>query len=464
MGRVPKALPEPRKPAVSKPHKCTWAKCDKAYTEAGSLKRHINSAHRGITHTCPDCGKKFTESSSLANHTKSAHQGKTWPCLFDDCDKEFTSFSGRYQHVQTKHAGSIYECVFSDYEKKYTTASGRQKHITSVHNGVRLPYQIDGCTKTYCGTSGLRGHIDSVHRGSRYECVYADCQHIYTATSSRDRHIRVAHQGIQFICNVDSCDRKFSYWQGWNDHVNSEHLGKLLHCPLDECDRAFGSTGGLRYHIDSAHVGLRYPCLAIDCDRIFSVEHNRSSHVKSAHGTPEDAAELHEKKVQIRHALAAKEAQGIFSATKKCQKPAIKGSFCCQLHEMTVDTVAKVLKEKTEEGRLSSSSIQTPDEFALLLQREKVYLDPEVEASLRLLAQGLDDIQIANRSYVMDTEFCWAGEYVAMDITIERLKTGEEIVSTRIDLNMDIEDLQARCNSSRSRAGIRKVCGKSDRT
>lgn len=235
----------------------------------------------------------------------------------------------------------------------------------------------------------------------------------------------------------------------------------LWECPWDQCERQFASLGGLRYHTDSEHEGIRFTCPDADCNRIFSVERHWSMHVKSVHGSLEDAAELREKKHQIRKFLAEKEARGVCSATKKCQNPKVGSGFYCQFHEKSVDAVARALKEKAEQGRLLSNSIQKPDEFALLLQREKTYLDPEVVETLQMLKQRLDDVQIAARSYVMDTEFCWAGEFMAMDITIMRLTDGKEIVSTRVDLDMDVEE---RCPIGRSRTGIRKVYGKSDRT
>ncbi|KAG8166550.1 hypothetical protein KVR01_002239 [Diaporthe batatas] len=464
MGRARKAGAERKKSTGLKPFKCTYKDCNKAYPLSSVLKNHVDAVHLGITFTCPEpgCGKVYTYKVSRDNHVKTAHRGKKFPCLYDDCDKSFSCNSGLYQHTQTKHVGKIWECVFSDYERKFTTSSGLYTHVQHFHKGIRHRCKYDDCPQVYAGTSGLSSHVNSVHIGNRWPCLYDDCEKVYTALSSRERHDRVIHQGIKFPCNVDKCNKTFSYWQAWDDHRHSEHLDLLWDCPWDQCERQFCSIGGLRYHTDSEHEGIRFTCPA--CGRIFSVEHNWSAHVKSVHGTAEDAAELSEKKDRIRQALAEKEAQGLCSATKKCKNAKAGSGFHCQFHEKTVDSVAKALEEKAEEGRLQPSSIQKPDEFALLLQREKVYLDPEAVEALQMLAQGLDDVQTAARSYVMDTEFCWAGEYVAMDITIERLKDGKEIVSSRIDLEMGIEELEDRCAIGRSRTGIRKVYGKSDRT
>lgn len=55
---------------------------------------------------------------------------------------------------------------------------------------------------------------------------------------------------------------------------------------------------------------------------------------------------MKEKKRQLRQLLAEKEVRGICSATKKCENPAVKGSFRCVLHEKTVDPIAKAIQEK----------------------------------------------------------------------------------------------------------------------
>lgn len=225
---------------------------------------------------------------------------------------------------------------------------------------------------------------------------------------------------------------------------------------------SYSQRKSLREHIDKTHFGIKFPCHF--CEKIFSSAHYLDFHIKSVHGTPEDAAELRKKKLQIRQQMAEKEVQGVCSATKTCQQPAIQSSVCYRRHEKIVDLVAKALKEKSEAGRLAPGSIQNADEFALLLQRQIIYLDPEAKSALRLLAQGLDDVQTAANTYAMDSEFYWTGEYTAMDITIDRLHDGKEILSTRVDLQMDIEELEARCPHAVSRAGVRKVYGRSDKT
>lgn len=434
--QAPAASEGPEKKSASTEYPCSFDGCPKSYASLDSLTRHIKSAHQGVRFRCPvlNCDKEYNTRAGLAKHTKSFHQGVKYPCSFSNCDKEFS------------------------------TQSGRDAHIHSVHEKIRYRCHIDDCGKLYSHLNELNSHIKSFHQGVRYSCEYADCQREFTDASSRRKHVRSAHQGIRHFCRYDNCDKTFSFRCHLEDHIRFAHVGEILCCPFDDCEKIFSSKPGFSSHVNTIHLGIRYPCPCLGCDRIYTEKRSQEKHVKSVHGTLEDAAELYEKKLQLRKLLAEKEAQGICSTTKSCQNPAIKGSFCCNYHEKTVNSVNKALQEKSEAGRLSDSSIKTADEFALLLQRQMIHLEPEEKAALHLLAQGFDDdSEIAAKSYDMDTEFCWTGEYTAMDITIERMN-GEEVVSTRVELEMDVEELQALCSNPRSKACVRKVYGNSDKT
>lgn len=413
-------------------------------------------------HKCQTCGKAYASTDSLRVHNRSAHLGIMFCCVYSGYESKYTKKSSLKTHVESAHKGAKFVCPISDCQKVYAHNAGRYNHMQSVHKGVRLFCQIDDCQKVYAAHSGLNKHIKRDHEGFRYACEFSDCQKTYTSPSVRNRHVQAVHQGVKFPCQIDGCQRIFSYIAGLNEHIKVNHDLEIQHCPWDDCQMAYSQRKSLREHIDKTHFGIKFPCEF--CQKIFSTANYLDFHIKSIHGTPEDAAELREKKLQIRQHLAEKEAQGVCSATKTCQNPAINGSFCYQRHEKFVDSVAKALKQKTEEGHLAPDLIRTADEFALLLQRQIIYLDPESKAALHLLARGFDDDEIAAKSYDMDSEFYWTGQHTAMDITIERLNDGKEIISTRVDLQMDIEELEARCPHAVSRAGIRKVYGRSDKT
>ena len=50
-----------------KDHKCN--SCGKSYSEAGTLKKHINAVHNGQKdHKCNSCEKAFSEAGKLKKH------------------------------------------------------------------------------------------------------------------------------------------------------------------------------------------------------------------------------------------------------------------------------------------------------------------------------------------------------------------------------------------------------------
>ena len=57
-----------------KDHECMA--CDKAFCEAGVLKRHIWLVHEGVkNHKCETCGKAFGLGSSLKKYIRTVHKG-----------------------------------------------------------------------------------------------------------------------------------------------------------------------------------------------------------------------------------------------------------------------------------------------------------------------------------------------------------------------------------------------------
>ena len=50
--------------------------CGKSFTQAGNLKKHINSVHNGQKdHKCDLCLKTFSEAGKLKRHINAVHNG-----------------------------------------------------------------------------------------------------------------------------------------------------------------------------------------------------------------------------------------------------------------------------------------------------------------------------------------------------------------------------------------------------
>jgi len=57
-----------------KEYTCSYAGCGKAFTELGTLKRHVGTVHENRRDfPCLDCGKCFYDKSTLKKHAKAVH-------------------------------------------------------------------------------------------------------------------------------------------------------------------------------------------------------------------------------------------------------------------------------------------------------------------------------------------------------------------------------------------------------
>ena len=85
-------------------HKCKI--CDKKYSYASSLRKHIRISHRARAgrplHLCGTCGRGYTEKHRLNSHVKT-HDGQRerYPC--DLCNKDFSQRNNLARHMQRKH-------------------------------------------------------------------------------------------------------------------------------------------------------------------------------------------------------------------------------------------------------------------------------------------------------------------------------------------------------------------------
>ena len=81
-------------------HECSL--CDKKYTRAGNLSRHITAFHLGVKrYVCERCGRRFAAKKELENHIKYIHLQEVRPskyiCVF--CNKNFRVRSALNEHL-----------------------------------------------------------------------------------------------------------------------------------------------------------------------------------------------------------------------------------------------------------------------------------------------------------------------------------------------------------------------------
>ena len=81
--------------------------CDKAFTAAWSLRRHMQ-LHKGqYSYQCTECRKRFNEKSHYDAHMR-GHEGIMFYCKY--CDKSFTQKESHRKHMSVRSGEYKYGC------------------------------------------------------------------------------------------------------------------------------------------------------------------------------------------------------------------------------------------------------------------------------------------------------------------------------------------------------------------
>ena len=70
------------------------SQCEICFSSNLTLRRHIESIHKGIVYACKKCGKTLKNYSSLLRHVKNHNKQNQLTC--QECQKEF----GRKEHLK----------------------------------------------------------------------------------------------------------------------------------------------------------------------------------------------------------------------------------------------------------------------------------------------------------------------------------------------------------------------------
>jgi len=170
--------------------------CDKAFTQAGNLKRHMRNVHEGRKDfECSECGKKFKQLQSLKVHKKCVHLGlREFAC--DICGKQCSTKSSLKSHVLNNHSA---------------------EPVTKKNTKVKCPL----CSNVFCHSGSLKRHMRTVHEGRS-----------------------------DFVC--DECNKRFKSYQSMKIHKKCVHQGRRDYT-CGECGRQLCTKSSLRTHIRNSH-------------------------------------------------------------------------------------------------------------------------------------------------------------------------------------------------------------------
>ena len=118
-------------------YKCE--RCEKFFSEARSLHRHIQPIHEGHKdHKCEPCGTSFTQSQNLKTHIHTVHEGhKDFKCEF--CGNSFSTRGNLKENINVL---PIYQCKSKIFKcetckEKFSSGAYSKQHKVNIHEGQK---------------------------------------------------------------------------------------------------------------------------------------------------------------------------------------------------------------------------------------------------------------------------------------------------------------------------------------
>ena len=255
--------------------------CDKNFTTATRLRRHVAAHESKEETTCPEpgCGKNFRKLETLQRHIRRDHlHEKGYQCDHVDTDENGESVEcgqsfGKSAQLQTHrkrvHSGLRYYCeicspdphAYDDHDHasqeldldlselalgpprvSFPTYAELQLHHKTAH-----PPTCSTCGKQVPTTKALAAHMDIAHTDyttrQNVPCTWPGCTRAFTKAGNLKVHVQTVHvKAKDWVCGgegVLEADNKKV--EGWD---------------RKGCGRAFGMKANLEEHIRTQHLGL----------------------------------------------------------------------------------------------------------------------------------------------------------------------------------------------------------------
>jgi hypothetical protein len=124
--------------------------------------------------------KKVCSKGTIKHHIEVAHKNRRFKC--NHCQKLVTGLQTLRSHISTQHNGKH----FDDYEVVYLDAAPKKKSSLGPKKACEI------CKKWYPNHTFNR-HIEDVHHKKRFNCLH--CQKLFIGKGSIQIHLSLQHNG-----------------------------------------------------------------------------------------------------------------------------------------------------------------------------------------------------------------------------------------------------------------------------
>ncbi|KAG5678754.1 hypothetical protein PVAND_008399 [Polypedilum vanderplanki] len=283
-------------------YKCSF--CEKIFMRKDKLDRHL-FAHTGIKeHICnyEGCDKAYTNAAHLKRHIKTCHletKSKIYSviCKYPGCLQGFTNAHNMNRHYKAIHENPLpYEC--NHCEEKFRRKFQLRKHQKIAHDIGKYTYTCEECNEGFFNNNIYHKHVASVHKIKERICN--DCNKVLPNWTMFVKHRRVCRNSNteekRFIC--DLCAKQFSIKQNLKIHMNV-HMQKqteVFECHFENCGKFYNAKKNLTAHIRSKHEGKHFMCSI--CKSKLSTKQKLDLHME-AHSDPDRAQLLKKPKFAV---------------------------------------------------------------------------------------------------------------------------------------------------------------------
>ena len=257
--------------------------CEKSFSFASSLNKHIKSIHEGLKdYKCQSCEKKFTWPWALKAHEKT-HRDDHFQCDF--CDKLFSEYESLEDHTKLMHDvrvvwslnSKISNCPKSPNSSLAKNGqNGQQSQEKSNFNLAELSKtdlqtnsnspksqnlelasakvdQTLGQKETNTDQNMEKPNLKPTRTSNFQTRFIAVPQKDYNKCESFEKSERLRannnkYNQDSYICKF--CSTKLSNIKAMKEHIRKTHFGNFK---CDLCDKLFSVSGNLEDHRKSVH-------------------------------------------------------------------------------------------------------------------------------------------------------------------------------------------------------------------